>query len=60
MYSLYRYDGLADLTWRNHEQIEQASALRNSLPLDIPLEQQSLLPMLLSGIKQLLESLITK
>ncbi|ELT99569.1 hypothetical protein CAPTEDRAFT_126200, partial [Capitella teleta] len=53
------YDSLADLTWRNHEQIEQAAALRARLPLEMSLEQQSIVPMLLSGITKLLEELIT-
>lgn len=56
----HRCDSLADLVWRNFQQIKQASNLYSHLPIDLPPEQQDLLPMLMNTIGKLLETLITR
>lgn len=53
-------ENLAELVWRNFQQIEQMSNLYSHLPIDLPAEQKDLLPLLSTTIGKLLETLITR
>ncbi|ELU15383.1 hypothetical protein CAPTEDRAFT_114078 [Capitella teleta] len=53
------FDSLADLVWRNFQQISQASSLYSHLPIELPPEQQDRLPLLIKRIGEILERLVT-
>ncbi|ELU09097.1 hypothetical protein CAPTEDRAFT_223577 [Capitella teleta] len=50
---------LAELVWRNYQQLGQMNQLFTHLPIDLPPEQKDVLPFLTESIYKLLETLIT-
>nr|UCK81542.1 signal transducer and activator of transcription 1-alpha/beta-like protein [Arenicola marina] len=52
-------DSLADIIWQNRLQIKNFEVLRSQLPINVPPDQQDLLPVLNTSITGLLSTLVT-
>lgn len=52
-------ESLAELTWTNRQQIKKVEMQRAQLPIDIPREEQDLLPYLTQTITGILSNLVT-
>lgn len=56
----YRCESLAELLWRNRQQIIKVDLLRQQLPIEIPQGTEDLQPELNKVVTGLLSSLVTR